>query len=325
MKQGRSVKMAAQHLLRGELVIVPTETVYGLAANMYDRSAIRCVFKAKRRPRHNPLIVHVPDVRLAEELSSSFSPLLKTLCQHFWPGPLTVLLPKQRHLFSDITAGQARVAVRVPAHPLMLKLLNTIQVPLVAPSANLSGHLSPTKPSHIDKELKMSTSYLLDGGTCHKGLESSIVGEKEGKVYVYRLGSVTLEEMEKVLGCQVFLNEEKVSLPGIVDTHYAPRKRLVGGDVSRLLRRYGAEDVILILFKKWREEVPRRQQIVLSSRGDLAEASKAWFEALHRAEKMKGKWILVERFPEQGLGRTLNDRWQRASEKTLVRIKECAV
>ncbi|MCY4419475.1 MAG: L-threonylcarbamoyladenylate synthase [Cytophagales bacterium] len=314
--QGRDILRAAALLREGNLVAIPTETVYGLAADIRQEKAIHNIFRVKGRSFQNPLIVHVGSPSSLEDGTwiSSFPSPLRKLSDIFWPGPLTLLLPKTAQVPRVVCAGLPRVAVRVPSHPRTQALLSELSSPLVAPSANLSGHLSPTLAEHIHPSLREKISYVLEGGKAEKGLESTVVGMLGDKVCIYRLGSLTSEELEEVLGYSVELADSvHLASPGGMAHHYAPLgKSLVLGSIPSLLSRYPIERSVVISFQELYTDIPADRCFVLSPRGDLEEASQKWFEVLHRIEQMSADWILVDLFPEVALGRTLNDRIRRA-------------
>ena len=226
-----SIEEAVEFLKRDKVVAIPTETVYGLAANAFSETAVSQVFKTKGRPSYNPLIVHIANYEGLTDLVSSFPENAKILADKFWPGPLTLLLPKKDSISDRITAGKSNVAIRIPSHPIAQDLLKKIDFPLVAPSANRFKHISPTMPSHVFDSLGAEVP-IIDGGECKLGLESTIVGfEDNGRPVVYRQGSISLESLQEVLPETYLLHqrsnaEESIVAPGMIKRHYAPNTPL---------------------------------------------------------------------------------------------------
>ena len=192
---GKDILKAKLHLADSEVVAIPTETVYGLAANGLNSVAIAKIFTAKKRPLSNPLILHYKDTPSAFNDVIKIPDAARLLAQEFWPGPLTMLLPKKSHIPDSVTAGKHRVAIRVPNHPVTRALLESLDFPLAAPSANLYGCISPTTANHVLGQLNNRIPYILDGGKCNKGIESTIVGFDDGEVVVYRLGGIDIEAL----------------------------------------------------------------------------------------------------------------------------------
>jgi L-threonylcarbamoyladenylate synthase len=225
-------------LEKEELVAIPTETVYGLAANALNPIAVAKIFEAKERPTFDPLIVHTHALNEVENFVSDIHPALLKLAQVFWPGPLTLLLPKKDIIPNLVTSGLDRVGVRIPNHSLTLELLSKLSFPLAAPSANPFGYISPTKAEHVDKQLGTKIPYILDGGACEVGLESTIVGEENGEIIVYRLGGLSIDDIEAVVG-KVFVQLNQSSnpkAPGQLKSHYAPKKPVYIGNVIEVAK-----------------------------------------------------------------------------------------
>jgi L-threonylcarbamoyladenylate synthase len=310
---GKDIVKAAELLKAGNLVAIPTETVYGLAANALDELAVAKVFEAKNRPHFDPLIIHTFSLEKAQEYVSEIPEALKKLAEKFWPGPLTLLLPKRNVIPDLVTAGLDSVAVRVPSHPLTLSLLQHLERPLAAPSANPFGYISPTSPEHVDKQLGDKLEYILDGGTCEVGLESTIVGMEEGKICVYRLGGLSLEEIEKVVGnVELKLNESSdPKAPGQLKSHYAPLKPLFIGDIEELIRKNSSKKIGIICFGK--QNLQGYFTLNLSEKADLTEAAANLFSVLRKMDESDVDLILCSYLPETGLGPAINDRLKRAS------------
>jgi L-threonylcarbamoyladenylate synthase len=308
---GTDVAAAAALLRAGELVAIPTETVYGLAANALDERACLRIFEVKRRPAFDPLIVHVRSRVQVEELCAEVPPMAEVLMRTFWPGPLTLVLPKRPRVPDLVTSGLDTVAVRQPAHPLTQRLLEALPFPLAAPSANLFGQVSPTTAQHVVDQLGDAIPYVLDGGPCAVGVESTIVGWEDGRCVLYRPGGVALEALEEIAGrVDPARREVLPAAPGMLESHYAPRTPLLLGDVDALLAAHAGRRIAVLAFARPREAHALR---VLSPRGDLAEAARELFAALRALDASGAERIVAERVPEAGLGRAINDRLRRAA------------
>ncbi len=310
---GADPDQAAAWLLNGNCVAVPTETVYGLAANALNPAAVVRIFEIKNRPAFDPLIVHVPGLEQAERYAEAIPAPLRRLAEHFWPGPLTILVPKRSIVPDLVTSGLPRVALRAPAHPLMQALLQSLPFPLAAPSANPFGYISPTTAQHVFDQLQGKIPYILDGGPCRVGVESTIAGFENGQTTIYRLGGLPLETIETCIGpVQVQLNQSSnPTAPGMLKSHYAPRKPMILFEKTPWPadgRRTGA-----LTFRR-RTDLPEHAlQIVLSKSGDLAEAAQNLFAALRTLDLADIDLIAAEKLPEEGLGRAINDRLRRAA------------
>jgi len=310
---GKEVAEAARLLRAGQVVAVPTETVYGLAANAFDEAAVLEVFRVKQRPSFDPLIVHVGKREDVMRVARELPPGAEAMMDAFWPGPLTLVLPKQPAVPDLVTSGLDTVGIRMPAHPIAQALLQELEFPLAAPSANPFGYVSPTTAQHVADQLGEAIPYILDGGPCTVGIESTIIGwdEPSERWLLYRSGGLPLEAIEQVIG-SVSAAEQRVlpAAPGMLESHYAPRKPLYVGEIDTLLRKFEGERIGAITFC---EPVTAQQVEVLSSTGDLAEAARNLFAALRRLDAGDCDVILAEVLPEQGLGRAINDRLRRAA------------
>ncbi len=313
---GTDIKKAIALLSRGEIVAIPTETVYGLAANALNEDAVLKIYAAKNRPQFNPLIMHVASFAKAEAFIQNVSPEAKKLADAFWPGPLTILFDKKHTVPQLVTAGSSRVAIRVPNHPLTLNLLQKLEFPLAAPSANPSGYVSPTSAKHVYEGLQGIIPYILDGGDCNIGVESTIVGwNEDDNLEVYRLGGISVEQIEEVLGKKISINKkitENPETPGQLKSHYATHTPLHLGKAEELMRRFEDEKIILINFQNYHPDLPKEQQFILSPNGSIEEAAKNLFHILREVDKLKADVILAEPLPNEGLGRAINDRLERA-------------
>ena len=314
-EKGQDQLRAKAILMEGGLVAIPTETVYGLAANALDEQAVLRVFTAKNRPFFDPLIIHVPNLDAAQLYADFNDERLKRLAMHFWPGPLTLLIPKKNNIPDLVTSGLPRVAVRVPAHPLTLELLKSIDFPLAAPSANPFGYVSPTTAEHVAKQLGDKVHYILDGGPCAVGLESTIVGIEDNAIAIYRLGGLAIEDIEALVGkVELRLNSSSdPKAPGQLKNHYAPRKPLLLGKGEALLAEHKGKKIAFICFDK---ESVKQQPLLsfnLSPSGNLQEAAVNLFKALRDADDSDAEVVIAEPVTEEGLGRAINDRLRRAA------------
>lgn len=312
-----SIQEAKALLQNGDVVAIPTETVYGLAANALNATAVAKIFEAKNRPFFDPLIVHVASVVEAEKYVQAIPAPLLRLMQTFSPGPLTVLLKKKDIIPDIVTSGLDTVGIRIPNHPLTLELLTALDFPLCAPSANPFGYVSPTSAQHVFNQLADRIPFILDGGKCSIGVESTIVGIENDEVVVYRLGGIAIEDIERVAG-KVKLNISQGSnpkAPGMLDVHYAPSTLLHIGDVRSLASQFQALQLGLISFSDTYEDIPFVQRNILSPSCNLNEAAANLFEALRSFDEKNIDVIIAETFPEEGLGRAINDRLRRASTK----------
>jgi L-threonylcarbamoyladenylate synthase len=312
-----SISLAKTQLEAGGVVAIPTETVYGLAANALDPVAVAKIFEAKNRPFFDPLIVHVSSIAEIKKWTLAIHPKLQALLEAFSPGPLTVLLPKNDKIPDLVTSGLTTVGIRIPNHPLTLELLSQLDFPLCAPSANPFGYVSPTTAQHVADQLGDKIDGILDGGACTVGVESTIVGIENDEVTVYRLGGLAIEAIEKTVG-KMILNANQNSnpqAPGMLDAHYAPRKPLLVGDIARLASENKNEKMGLISFENAFENSPFLERKVLSPQGSLTEAASKLFEAIRALDQSEVTLILAEHFPDKGLGRAINDRLKRASVK----------
>lgn len=333
---GTDISRARQHLLQGELVAIPTETVYGLAANGLNADAVLKIYEAKGRPSFNPLILHVADIDKAKELVESFPENALKLAKAFWPGPLTLVLKKKKMVPDIVSAGLDSVGIRIPDHPLTLKLLRSLDFPLAAPSANPSGYVSPTSPQHVMQQLGDKVAYILDGGNCAVGIESTIVKVTENEVSVLRLGGIELEKIEAALGTsgqlsgasgmpaskhfgsQVRLRSSgKIEAPGMTEAHYAPGKSLILGNIAENLLKYSDKKIGILSFKQSHGASIRLHrpvvEYILSPTGNLHEAARNLFSYLRELDESNIEIILAEPVPDEGLGMAINDRLRRAT------------
>lgn len=313
---GKQVDRAVALLTAGELVSIPTETVYGLAANALNPTAVFNIFKVKERPSFDPLIVHIPKVDVLELYAHSVSRIAYDLAMTFWPGPLTLILPRKSNIPDLVCSGLDTVGLRQPSHSLTLELLNQLDFPLAAPSANPFGYISPTTAQHVFDQLHGKLPYILDGGPCRVGLESTIVGFEGDDVFIYRLGGLTLEEIRKIAPhCQLKLNTSSNPVaPGMLKSHYAPQHPFFIGDISKLIEQFSGKRIgVLSLEKNYLDIESVKVNEILSKDGNLDEAAVKLFSAMRVLDASSLDVIIGELVPDEGMGRAINDRLNRAA------------
>jgi L-threonylcarbamoyladenylate synthase len=304
----------AQTLLNaGKLVAIPTETVYGLAANALNADAVIHIFETKNRPHFDPLIVHVGHMEQVREVATHIPDVAIKLMEALWPGPLTIVLQKHERVPHIVTSGLDTVGVRMPNHALTLELLQSLNFPLAAPSANPFGYISPTSALHVAEQLSERVPYILDGGECSIGVESTIIDCSGDVPTILRLGGTAVEIIEEIIG-PVEVNAISTSspqAPGMLHSHYAPRKPLLVGNIHELLHEHG-NDVSILSFK---DSFHNFRNIRLSETGDLHEAARNLFAGMRKLDADQHSLIIAEYVPDYGLGRAINDRLKRAAAK----------
>lgn len=314
---GSDIQFAKQLLQNNELVAIPTETVYGLAANAFNELAIASIFKTKNRPTFDPLIVHTFHIEKVNDFVTHIPPQLLKLAHAFWPGPLTLLLPKKKNIPDLVTSGLNRVAVRIPNHPLALQLLSQLQFPLAAPSANPFGYISPTTAIHVQNQLGEKIPYILDGGACHVGLESTIVGEEDGEIIIYRLGGLSIEAIKQVVGnVTVQLNQSSnPKAPGQLKSHYAPLKPIFLTSDFIFNSESLKQKIGLLCFGE--NLLNDHFSVIknLSPTSNYEEAAINLFSYLRELDDADVDVIVCHLLPEENLGSAINDRLKRAASK----------
>ncbi len=309
----KNIRKAAALLREGGVVAFPTETVYGLGADGTDPGACARIFEIKGRPRFDPLILHECSAARAGKLFSRVPAPARRLMRRFWPGPLTLVLPKSAAIPDIVTSGLRTVAVRVPANPVARALIKAAGRPVAAPSANRFGRLSPTTAAHVRRQLGEGPDLILDGGRTSIGVESTIITFRGGRPVLLRPGGLPLEDIEAVAGKASAPEpggDKNPAAPGCLKKHYAPkvRLRIIAGPEGIKPSRRAA----YLAFSK-RPAGRWKASAVLSPSGDLREAAAALFAALHRLERCGAAVIYAERVPARGLGRAIMDRLKRAS------------
>lgn len=318
---GTSIIDAAKWLHEGEVIGLPTETVYGLAGNALNATAVARIFEVKQRPSFNPLIVHVGSVEQAGEYAQ-LNPIASKLMEVFWPGPLTLLLKKKPVVPDLVTAGSDYVGIRMPNHPLTLELLRTLPFPLAAPSANPFMYVSPTNAKHVVQQLGGKIPYILDGGPSRVGLESTIIGfNPDGKAVLYRAGGLAVEELESIIGPVIIpggKNEAPLAAPGQLKRHYATNKPML--PITEAPNSWYQEPTSIAFLGF--DIVPAKVNALgisahlLAPNGSLSTAATHLFEVMRQLDDNQAvKRIIVGSFPKTGLGRAINDRLQRAYNK----------
>ena len=320
------IKQAIAALVKGEVVAIPTETVYGLAANGLKDEAVKKIFEIKNRPLNNPLILHFANKEAVlkyvdfevESLRSDFDKLY----QAFSPGPITYLLPKSELVPSLITAGSNRVAVRFPNHPITQMILSGLNFPLAAPSANPSGYISPSCAAHVQNQLGDKVEIIVDGGKCEGGIESTIIGWENNQPIIYRKGLITAADIESVIGIKPHYKiasknqsqETQLDAPGMMTSHYAPRtKTILTQNIKQEIQKYPTHKIGVIKLMKDQEGILVNPTMYLSSNGDLTEIAQNLYATMHEMDTLKLDVILIEKAPDTGVGVAINDRLSRAS------------
>jgi L-threonylcarbamoyladenylate synthase len=328
------IKEAAQLLKSGEVVAFPTETVYGLGANAKDAKAVEKIFAAKGRPSDNPLIVHIAHPKQLEEMVSAIPDVAHTLIKHFWPGPLTLILPKKEGVISDpVTAGLPTVAVRMPAHPVALALIEASGLPLAAPSANISGRPSPTTAAHVFADLNGRIAGIVDGGETGIGVESTVLDCTTKVPTILRPGGVTKEALEKVIGNiavdSALTDERQIpKSPGMKYTHYAPKSpmAIVQGSPAFLQtlvnkQRTLGKKVGVLTTEENRFFYDADVVLACGSRHDLHTVASHLYDTLRKFDETDVDFIYSESFPTEGIGEAIMNRLKKAAGHQVINEK----
>jgi len=311
-----NIETAAKEIIAGEIVAFPTETVYGLGADGLNPTAVAKIFEAKQRPSFNPLILHIASRDQLKELVIIESDKVYKLINHFWPGPLTLVLPKKKIVPDIVTAGNPTVAVRMPQHKIAKSLIEACGKPIAAPSANQFGFLSPTTAEHVEKQLGEKVNIILDGGKSDVGVESTIVEVTEDKVWLLRHGGISLEQLREVCDSVEVKNidTEKPNAPGQLFQHYAPNIPMKFiSDTSK--KELNGKKVGGLFFQENTTEIDFVHVEFLSHGGDMREAAANLFFHLHELEEKELDLILVEPVEEKGLGIAIMDRLVKATNR----------
>lgn len=309
---GKDIEKARAILRAGGLVAIPTETVYGLAANALNPEAVAKIFEAKNRPRFDPLIVHISTFEDLERFFIQKDLRLNNIAKKIWPGPLTILHQKSEIIPDIVTAGLERVAIRIPDHPLTLALLSGLEFPVAAPSANPFNYVSPTSAKHVMDQLDGKIDYILDGGQSAVGVESTIIGMEGDELVVYRKGGTEIEKIRELFDGKIriqTLSASNPSAPGMLKKHYSPQKKMLLFPSNFDISQTDISKTGFLRFKETMENIP--WQFVLSPAGDLKEAASRLFEGLRYLDKLPIDTVYIELVPEKSLGLAINDRLKR--------------
>lgn len=308
------LQVCADCLQQGMALAIPTETVYGLAANALDEKAVAQIYAIKNRPTHHPLILHFHAQEAFLSFVTNFNDELQLLGEKFWPGPMTLLLDKTQKVPNSITGNSTKVAVRIPSHPLMLQLLTMLPFPLAAPSANPYGKISPTTSRHVLDQLGGKIPYILEGGPCQEGIESTILGSENDKIVIYRLGSLGIDEIATTLGYIPEIKNEKTSThltSGMVKYHYAPNTPLFFLEKDSPIDH---QSLYIFLF-----EIPLTHKdcncTIMSKHRSMKEVAQNLYNTLHLADESACSRIFIEKPEPLGIGLAILDRLQRATAK----------
>jgi L-threonylcarbamoyladenylate synthase len=324
--QFRAAVQEAVELLRaGELVGLPTETVYGLAANAFDARAVGKIYGVKGRPAHNPIIVHVSSLAMGRECTAEWTQEAEQVARHFWPGPLTIVLRKAARIPDIVTAGGGTVGVRLPLHPLMRRVIELCGFPVAAPSANRANCLSPTTAEHVMEGLGGLIPLVVDAGPTSVGIESTVVDLSRGEARVLRPGMISARQIEQVLGRKVETGgnaAQELRSPGLLKKHYSPRARLTvaswknEAELCDAVRATGAnpEGVHVIAYERIPEANPFGRVAIIPHDADAY--ARAIYAELHRSDELGANWIVVERPPAGAEWEGIRDRLKRASAES---------
>ncbi len=311
-----NILKAARLINQGKIVAFPTETVYGLGANAFNADAVARIFEVKRRPRFDPLIVHIAHFKSLSQVAETVPKEAEALMERFWPGPLTLVLRKNRGLPDLVTSGLPTVAVRMPSHPVAISLISLADTPIAAPSANPFGSLSPTEAAQVAQGLKYGVDLILDGGPCSVGIESTILKLDGGQAYLLRPGGIPLEDLEKAAGRKIYMRASSIiEAPGSSPTHYAPRTPLLLVKPGQFPRELKGRKLGLLAFSEPHHEESFKAVQVLSPSGDLMEAAKNFFTSLFWLDAQGLDFILAEEPPLKGLGLAIMDRLKKGAKR----------
>jgi len=307
------IHKAAQALQQGNVVAFPTETVYGLGANALNAEAVAKIFEIKQRPFFDPLIVHVDSRDMVQQVVATLPDIALRCMDAFWPGPLTLVLPKSNNIPEIVTAGLDTVAVRMPQHEVAQKLIQASGVPIAAPSANPFGYLSPTTAEHVAKQLGDKVEIILDGGQCPVGVESTIIKIERDNITLLRHGGIPVEDIESVAGKVNIIQHTQVEAPGQLPYHYAPKTKIVL--IKDITNIPDDSSCAIILYKKRDLPFKNIHTMYLSDNGDMRQAAANLFTCLHALDAMKLAVIYAEEIPEVGLGQAIMDRLKKAQAR----------
>jgi L-threonylcarbamoyladenylate synthase len=312
-----AVRRAARLLAQGEVVAFPTETVYGLGADAFNAVAVAKIFELKKRPHFDPLIVHVSQKEWVTNLVSDMPRGARLLMDRFWPGPLTIILPKSEHIPDIVTSGLATVGLRMPSHPVALDLIQQLSRPVAAPSANPFGYMSTTTADDVASLFDDRLPLILDGGPSSFGIESTIVSLSDERVVLHRHGSVSIEELSAVVGevLEAMRTDGRCVAPGELPYHYAPLTPLM---IVTGPEQIDNENSAFLSFTEPTRPIRSKHLLVLSRSGDLREAAANFFSYLIQMDRKGTEIIYAQKVPEKGLGKAIMERLKKAEQKTSV-------
>jgi L-threonylcarbamoyladenylate synthase len=314
----KTLKKAALLLKQGQVVAFPTETVYGLGALALNKEAVNGIFKAKNRPPDNPLIVHISHIGQINDIAFA-GEIVFLLAKHFWPGPLTLVLPKKENVPANVTAGLNTVALRMPANNLALKLINEVGSPLAAPSANASGRPSPTYAHHVFADLNGKIPLILDGGAVNIGLESTVLNLSSPMPQILRPGRITPEDLYPLLGevKTVIGDACRPPSPGMKYTHYSPEAKVILSPAENLnfcLEKYGKHSTLTICWEESAALLPKdAARLIIGKKGDCEAYARNLFAFLRRGDELGAEYIIAEESDEKGLGAAIMNRLRKAA------------
>ena len=312
IKSGKNIDYASRILEDDGIVVIPTETVYGLGGNAININSVSKIYSLKKRPKNDPLICHTDSLDKILKYVKKIPENAYKLAEMFWPGPMTIIFEKKNIIPNITTSNLNTVAFRIPKKKITLELFKRLNFPVAAPSANIFGYISPTSIDHVHKNFSNGVDYILDGGDCKLGIESTIIGLNKNKILVYRLGSLILNDLKKVSNIELFDNQE--NYPGSFKSHYSPRKKLYIGDIKSLCKSHQDKKIGILCFDKKYDYVDKKKQIVLSDKSCLNEASRNLYSSLYKLDNMKNVEIIVSSLlPNDFIGRTINDRLKKSA------------
>lgn len=324
----KKIELAAKVIQKGGLVVFPTETVYGLGANVFNQPAVKKIFQVKKRPLDNPVIVHLASIKDLEKVAQKISFQSLKLAKKFWPGPLTLIFKKKKNIPSEVSGGLETVAVRVPKHKVALALIKKAKVPLAAPSANLAGRPSPTKVEHVIEDLEGKVEMILKAGPTKIGLESTVLDLSDKKPVILRPGGTSREKIEKEIGpvsiYQVTKKIKRVKSPGLKYRHYAPKAKLILiiGSLSKIVkkiqtmvRRYKKAGILAS--QETKKFYPSKLVLVVGARKNLRTVAKNLFATLRKFDEKGVKVIIAESFPQKEIGLAIMNRLKKAATKII--------
>lgn len=309
-----NISVAIEALNKGSIIGLPTETVYGLAGNALNEKAVKHIYELKNRPTTNPLILHTHSLDEVSKYVIKIPPVALKLADAFWPGPLTLLLQKNASIPYCVTSGSEQVAVRIPNHPVAMSLLSSLAFPLVAPSANPYTRISPTTAQMVFDYFGTQLPVILDGGSCEKGIESTIIGFDGDEPIVYRQGAISIDAIEFVVGKVKYNVMHSVVTPGMSKVHYAPRTSMF--IVDDVLEFISTNPGLKIGFIGMGDDFVGHSNITfvtLTKSNDLEEASANLYQSMYYLDGLNLDCIIIKKFPELGIGKALNDRITRAT------------